>query len=1139
MNKKSMAIEISKHPLIKKIVENKLASTKDVARLIAEEILRESEEEEAETVVDEPEAEDDGGGSPSFEKYLNAFKEVMQEHYKQAMKLNTVEEQIDYLNFEKVRQKFIEGWEEYSKTFKIDSTIPERGILYLARLKLRLNTDVEKLKQELEKQTDGDGDEGETEEPETDGDGEDTGDKTPKEETTTVKTNLQDQDFGPLKKAATKFINEFYEQEFLFQQGEMVKDIMTILIRITKKEDRMAAVRRIKKEESETETITEEETPKEKKDITSVQNALSSLVRIIKRSKKELKEFHEKSEQAKYGADRVKKQLLKSLQSTQNIIAELIQRLKKFVNKKDELAEGIEDEMLEMFQNIEKVYDDVAPRLGFIKTASENSQEVRTELNKQAGEIIEQLHSISHYFPNVNPFKSKDLPKESKEMFEEYELAISALLPFVRAILNELGRDTPVSGVIDDSIGGLERFSGHIQSIFGVESDIPDIAVDTEAPAATEGPTTSDVEAGKEPISDREAEELKVATIRDYKEFYEDTVLKLLAGRGEVGPLDEGIEADIKMLESSKKFIEKLIKKHQKNDGLKEKEKKNLKFALNRFKIVYETLTGQEKDYGKVVDTKFTDVIAGMRSQQIYDAIKEEQVQMQAVVIRLIPEDKARAVVKLFSNNLKGADFLILTAKIASLSEKPIEAGIITDLQESFLETAKEQPEMTYTDPTFVNRVLVNFAAEASKKDYEQLADVLKNEKELSNVLGENYHEVFPLLGAKISGMIKGDVTPEETKEESEKEIEKEVSEKKQEEVKGLISNMIDKLKSFLKLSKDGNQEGEEEEEAEEEDEEEGEEVEKTPKQYLEDFQQFIFKKIFNVSEALQEASRITSETSELKTAFLKKLHKYLMKIDQYKTWIKTQKALAPSRLWKALEGLWDEWLESIEEDEGEADAIEEEVFQAYRKNFFGRTKLSGKVIKDIFSPENFESIRGQETEEEEEFEEEQDDEGEDNPDPTEEPNEEEGKKKAEDFLDQLKTKIKDDTISFRKSADLLEKIEELGYAVEFDIEKIKPKVKDKYANKYIYSISTNSTDYAKLEKPPKNKLDGIVVRQGDIGDIIEKQEEPETRVFDSGRRFIVDTLILKKLQAPEQNIEEQIANKLKPLVKEILRKQK
>jgi len=44
MNKKSMAIEISKHPLIKKIVENKLASTKDVARLIAEEILREEEE---------------------------------------------------------------------------------------------------------------------------------------------------------------------------------------------------------------------------------------------------------------------------------------------------------------------------------------------------------------------------------------------------------------------------------------------------------------------------------------------------------------------------------------------------------------------------------------------------------------------------------------------------------------------------------------------------------------------------------------------------------------------------------------------------------------------------------------------------------------------------------------------------------------------------------------------------------------------------------------------------------------------------------------------------------------------------------------------------------------------------------------
>ena len=39
MNNRSLAIEISKHPLIKKLLEGKLATSSEVARLVVEELL--------------------------------------------------------------------------------------------------------------------------------------------------------------------------------------------------------------------------------------------------------------------------------------------------------------------------------------------------------------------------------------------------------------------------------------------------------------------------------------------------------------------------------------------------------------------------------------------------------------------------------------------------------------------------------------------------------------------------------------------------------------------------------------------------------------------------------------------------------------------------------------------------------------------------------------------------------------------------------------------------------------------------------------------------------------------------------------------------------------------------------------------
>ena len=46
MNRKQIAIKVSKHPLVKKLLESKAATPSDIARLVVEELLSEAKEDE-------------------------------------------------------------------------------------------------------------------------------------------------------------------------------------------------------------------------------------------------------------------------------------------------------------------------------------------------------------------------------------------------------------------------------------------------------------------------------------------------------------------------------------------------------------------------------------------------------------------------------------------------------------------------------------------------------------------------------------------------------------------------------------------------------------------------------------------------------------------------------------------------------------------------------------------------------------------------------------------------------------------------------------------------------------------------------------------------------------------------------------
>ena len=61
MNKKAIAIDVAKHPIIKKLLEMNIASSSIINRLIVEEILNEDPEDiEPWEEISEDETEDDG-----------------------------------------------------------------------------------------------------------------------------------------------------------------------------------------------------------------------------------------------------------------------------------------------------------------------------------------------------------------------------------------------------------------------------------------------------------------------------------------------------------------------------------------------------------------------------------------------------------------------------------------------------------------------------------------------------------------------------------------------------------------------------------------------------------------------------------------------------------------------------------------------------------------------------------------------------------------------------------------------------------------------------------------------------------------------------------------------------------------------
>lgn len=280
------------------------------------------------------------------------------------------------------------------------------------------------------------------------------------------KFDLDDEQDKELKAAAKKFINEFYEQQYLFQQGQIVKELLSVLLSIKSGEEKEKAAK-TSKEKKKIEEQEEDKLEASKGRLRSIQISFRTFLRDIKVAKKALKNFQEVADKGSIVASSTKKDFIKLLQRQQRDIVTLFNALTDAYIKRLDEAEASKGETELKWKRIEDYYDIASEKLRSLLGLS-NDNELRNSI-LLIDETIDALRELTKEFPNVNPFGRKD---DNYDQFgDEYDNAIENVKSVSLQPILELTRTGSGSqSAVERALEGLKEFSQQIERIFGVKS---------------------------------------------------------------------------------------------------------------------------------------------------------------------------------------------------------------------------------------------------------------------------------------------------------------------------------------------------------------------------------------------------------------------------------------------------------------------------------------------------------------------------------------------------------------------------------------------------------------------------------------------------------------------------------------------
>ena len=274
--------------------------------------------------------------------------------------------------------------------------------------------------------------------------------------------------FEALKKSAEAFVNTFYQQKYLVKQGELIKNVLSALQKIKSQEELEAAAQQVQ----------EAQVRAAKTDLRNLQVSMRTFLQMIKKSKTLLKNFTDKAAKGSVMSGSAKQKFMKFIKEIQDAVFDVVVALRAI--QKQTLTEQTKTE--DKWKEIGDGFKLAAEPLKNIMTA-DKPEEIQN-LEKNINDAIEALGSITHHFPSVNPFRSKDIDFAS--IMTNFEAAIDGVKPALQNVL-ELARDGEGSNtVLKRAERDLREFSGTVASIFGkgAESAFPEQKQDVRAEPA-------------------------------------------------------------------------------------------------------------------------------------------------------------------------------------------------------------------------------------------------------------------------------------------------------------------------------------------------------------------------------------------------------------------------------------------------------------------------------------------------------------------------------------------------------------------------------------------------------------------------------------------------------------------------------
>ena len=296
---------------------------------------------------------------------------------------------------------------------------------------------------------------------------------TPDDEEDEVDPNL----FVPTDKVNTQIeeMKEFYDQPYLYEQGTILRRMITALQGAMKAEERTAGIK-APNQLQEAKGL----------NVKNIKASLNSFLQQTRKVKKALDEYIEMAEQGKMGATRKKAILDKEVDRLIDYGKSIIKSLPKSLNEAEENtpSEG---------------GTDLQPLHNFVNfVLGENSFEAIQKAEVQAE--IDKVKPILKVFPNVAPFgQAQDLDIDLKDYSTKFQAAINDNLKTAIANFKSLQSGDGGEAAIEGLRNSLITFLGTGLSILGKSVDGKDLedleakeAVSSEDDTASSSPSSAE-----------------------------------------------------------------------------------------------------------------------------------------------------------------------------------------------------------------------------------------------------------------------------------------------------------------------------------------------------------------------------------------------------------------------------------------------------------------------------------------------------------------------------------------------------------------------------------------------------------------------------------------------------------------------